>query len=1051
MANSIYEATGDGSTTDFTIPYTYLEANDVTAFIGGVSTPFTFTSDNIISFVTAPANGASVRILRNTDVDSLNVTYSDGGALTAEQLNDSNTQLLFGVQEAIDTANEAMILDNDGKFQAQKSSINRVIKNVADPVNAQDAATKNYLENTWLTPADKAQLNALNIPNLNTVANDVANVNTVATNIADVNTVATNITDVNTVAGIDADVTTVAGISSDVTAVVADATDIGTVSTNIANVNTVAGISADVTTVATNDANVTAVAGNATNINAVAGNSTNINAVSSNATNINAVAADATDIGTVATNIANVNAVGTNITNVNTVAGNTANINAVAADATDIGTVATNIANVNTAAGISANITTVAGIAADVTAAATNASDISAIAAEVAKVVTVANDLNEATSEIDVVANNIANVNLVGADIAAVINASNNLSDINAFGDTYFIDATAPASPTIGDLWFDTTSDTMKVYGASGWQNAGSSVNGTAQRVTYTATAGQTSFAATYDAGYVDVYLNGIKLIDGTDFTATNGTSIVLASGASLNDTVDIVAYGTFNIAIPDISGDATPQLGGDLATSGNDITFGDNDKAIFGAGSDLQIYHDGSDSYIAEGGSGTGSLKIKANNLLAYNNSNAPYFQGVTGGTFRIYYNGSTKLATTATGVDVTGGLNTTGNVGIGTASPNTNLDVFGGIRSTASGGYNQITTTSIGDAAFNNNGNNWLTVKNGVPADTMRIDSSGNVGIGTSSPTQELEVAGTIRSSLSAADYSFGATTSGGGGFFIEPDDYTLANPTWEIRTFANEPLAFQIGGTERLRIDSSGNVGIGTSPSELLHVKNASGDAAVRIQGNTRTFNIQQNSYGLRFVDVDAGSAERMRIDASGFALFGTTATNASDGGVVLQPAGNITVGNNAGGSGFEFHTFRRSGGQVGSITQSGTTSVSYNTSSDYRLKENVTADWDATTRLKQLNPVRFNFIADADTTVDGFLAHEVQDVVPEAIHGTKDGMRDEEYEVTPAVLDDDGNEVTPAVMGTRSVPHYQGIDQSKLVPLLVKTIQELEARIVALENI
>ncbi len=82
--------------------------------------------------------------------------------------------------------------------------------------------------------------------------------------------------------------------------------------------------------------------------------------------------------------------------------------------------------------------------------------------------------------------------------------------------------------------------------------------------------------------------------------------------------------------------------------------------------------------------------------------------------------------------------------------------------------------------------------------------------------------------------------------------------------------------------------------------------------------------------------------------------------------------------------------------------------------------------ATERLKQLKPSRFNFIADADTTVDGFLAHEVQDIVPEAISGTKDAV------------DDDGN------------PDYQGIDQSKLVPLLVATIQELEARITQLES-
>jgi hypothetical protein len=294
-----------------------------------------------------------------------------------------------------------------------------------------------------------------------------------------------------------------------INAVTANATNINAVNANSANINTVAGINADITTVATNDTNVTTVAG-----------------ISADVTTVSGIAA-----------------------NVTSVAGNSANINAVAADATDIGTVATNIANVNTVAGIDSDVTTVAGIAADVTAAATNVADIQAISAAIADVITVANDLNEATSEIDVVANNIANVNAVGTDIANVNTVASNLVDVNAFADTYSISATAPSSPTLGDLWFDTSSDTMKVYGASGWQNAGSSVNGTSQRVTYTATAGQTSFAATYDAGYVDVYLNGIKLVNGTDFTATNGTSIVLASGAALNDTVNIIGYGTFSIS----------------------------------------------------------------------------------------------------------------------------------------------------------------------------------------------------------------------------------------------------------------------------------------------------------------------------------------------------------------------------------------------------------------------------------------------------------------------------------------------------------------------
>jgi hypothetical protein len=442
---------------------------------------------------------------------------------------------------------------NDAQDWAEKTS---------GPVTGTSYSAKYWATSTPVTTV------ATNISDVQTVATDIANVNTTAGDIANVNTVATNIADVNTVAGINADVTTVAGINADVTTVAADGTDIGTVATNIADVNTVAGISSDVTTVATNDANVTAVAGNSTNINTVAG--------------INA--------------------------NVTTVAGISADVTAVAGDATDIGTVATDIANVNTAATNIANINTVAGVSADVTTVATYYTDMQTVAADIASVITAANDLNEAVSEIDTVANSIANVDLVGADIANVNTVASNLTNVNAFADTYFISATAPSSPTTGDLWFDTSSNIMKVYGSSGFQNAGSSVNGTANRVSYTATASQTVFSATYDVGYVDVYLNGVKLIDSTDFTATNGTSITLASGAALNDTVDIVGYGTFQISnfsindandvnttgvtngqvlaynstsgdfepstiSSDVVADTTPQLGGNLDLNSNDIT----------------------------------------------------------------------------------------------------------------------------------------------------------------------------------------------------------------------------------------------------------------------------------------------------------------------------------------------------------------------------------------------------------------------------------------------------------------------------------------------
>ena len=156
-----------------------------------------------------------------------------------------------------------------------------------------------------------------------------------------------------------------------------------------------------------------------------------------------------------------------------------------------------------------------------------------------------------------------------------------------------------------------------------------------------------------------------------------------------------------------------------------------------------------------------------------------------------------------------------------------------------------------------------------------------------------------------------------------------------------------------------------------------------------------------------------------------------------------------------TGFGAVKFRNGNGDVGSISMlSG--SVSYNTSSDYRLKENVVPMTGSIDRVKALKPSQFNFITDADKTVDGFLAHEAQEIVPECVTGTKDAMRDEEYEVTAAieeVRDEDDNittEAVEAVMGTRSVPDMQGIDQSKLVPLLTAALQEAITKIESLTD-
>jgi len=200
---------------------------------------------------------------------------------------------------------------------------------------------------------------------------------------------------------------------------------------------------------------------------------------------------------------------------------------------------------------------------------------------------------------------------------------------------------------------------------------------------------------------------------------------------------------------------------------------------------------------------------------------------------------------------------------------------------------------------------------------------------------------------------------------------------------------------------------------------------------------------------YMAFDVGSTERMRIDSSGALLIGAT-SRASTEKQRIAIAGNaengIRINSNTTNTSTAIQLANDANGVVGSITTSGS-STAYNTSSDYRLKENVDYTWDATTRLKQLKPARFNFIADdTNTLVDGFIAHEVSSVVPEAVSGEKDAM-------TSVVLYAEGDELPEGKnvgdVKTAAAIDPQGIDQSKLVPLLVKTIQELEARITALE--
>ena len=271
-----------------------------------------------------------------------------------------------------------------------------------------------------------------------------------------------------------------------------------------------------------------------------------------------------TNIDAAVANASNINAVGGNISNVNTVAGNNTNIN----------TVAGNNSNISTVAGISSNVTTVAGA-------------VSAI-----------NTANSNSSNINTVAGAITNVNNVGGSIANVNSVASNLSGVNSFADRYRIASSAPSSSLdIGDLYFDTTANELKVYKTSGWAAAGSTVNGTSNRFTYTVSSSTTTITGAddnsatlaYDAGFVDVYLNGVKMVNGSDVTVTSGTSVVFANaiGTSGTDTVDIIAFGTFqlaNISINDLTD--TPAAVGSAGqalvvnNAGNALTYANASSA---------------------------------------------------------------------------------------------------------------------------------------------------------------------------------------------------------------------------------------------------------------------------------------------------------------------------------------------------------------------------------------------------------------------------------------------------------------------------------------
>ena len=1072
----------DGGTLDMTLPAKaaragkYLQFNSTTGNpeAGPDSTDVTALADIATDIATL------ADIEDGTDAtDAIQTAASISSNISTVAGISANVTTVAGISSDV-TAVAADATDI-GTVATNIASVNTVATNITDVIAVANDLNEAVSEvetvaNDLNEAVSEIETVAASISNVDTVGTNIANVNTVAGNNANITTVAGISANVTTVAGISGNVTTVAGISSDVTTVAADGTDIGTVATNIANVNTVAGINSNVTTVAGISGNVTTVSGISSNVTTVAGVSSDVTTVAgqiSPTNNVGTVAGIASDVSTVSGVSANVTTVAGNTTNINTVAGISGNVTtvagissdvtAVAADATDIGTVATNLAgtdtigtvatnisNVNTVAGISSNVTTVAGISSDVTAVAADSTDIGTVAT------------------------NIANVNTVGGSISNVNTVATNISSVNDFADKYRIGASDPTTNNDeGDLFYNTTSDTLKVYTGTAWEQG-----------------------------------------------VTAGSGFLALTGGTMT----------------------------------GDINYGDSVKAVFGAGSDLQIYHNGTQSIIED--VGTGPLRIRSNSISIENELGTETISALTqDGAVTIYYDGSPKLATTATGADITGtltadGLTVDGDAEVVTSTTATNMSDpmlrVSGSSYTAGGVYGMgfhytddatnVTPTFIGYKLNSGSGNTnghlvfgtrELTTQGSAPLERMRIGHNGDVslyaddgttqgfywdastqylGLGTTGPSAPLHINGT--SSLST-EFKVGNSTwnsSTGSGILHQ---YRGSDGYSELQINSTSASGSNVltirdgsGVASALYNDGSahfeGNVGIGTaSPSSFfsgasqLVVGSGSGDQGVTIYSGT-TNNSQiffadgtsgadayrgivrykhndnamafytnganermtitsdgnvvlNNASYLQFKDsggtprdvlaidgfnglninsAGGGSAapivfkengsEIARFDTSGNFLCGTTSTatfSVSDGAMVRQSGRFLatTSSDSAAalsrrGTDGSIVAFYKNTSLVGTVSVTGS-GVTYNTTSDLRLKENI-EPLVATDKLMAMNPVSYNWKADPDGPRSmGFIAQEMKEVMPEAVAvgNDEDAMMSMDYgRITPILV-------------------------------------------------
>jgi hypothetical protein len=530
-------------------------------------------------------------------------------------------------------------------------------------------------------------------------------------------------------------------------------------------------------------------------------------------------------------------------------------------------------------------------------------------------------------------------------------------------------------------------------------------------------------------------FVKGDGSLDSTAYVPTsrtitiNGSTQDLSANRTFNIDVGVTSFNTRTGAVTLSSSDVTTALGYTPVTQARTLT-------INGTTFDLSANRSWTIP-AASWGSITGTLSNQTDLQSALDdrptgNGTINYITKFTGtrsvGLSQIFDDGTNVgIGTTLPAVK----LDVNGNVNIGNISNTTNnffrIQTNKAVFSIQANGSTNAAGTTI-NYTWHDGGQGPLIFNRALGVETMRLDANGNVGIGTTSPSAKLDVSGTFRStsvkangrvySISDSNYDDIVSTNGSLDLNFSNSAQRGYIQSYNYSTSLSKPLYFSAS----VYNFETGNVGIGeTNPNFPLTIANGANNASIhlkRTNSPTASWYIHSGRQSNGEFSIGDDTEYRMTITSGGQVLIGTT--TAFGNGLVCSDGANIYVPYvskvNTTSAAWQM-TFTNPNGQVGNILTSGS-STAYNTSSDYRLKQDL-KPINGLDLVSQIKVYDYEWKVD-ETRAYGVLAHELQEVIPQAVSGEKDAEQ------------------------------MQSVDYSKLVPILVQAIQELKAEIEILKT-